>query len=76
MLKSIAGIVGFDWIKNATVKKVVRLMFNAGLVLAATNPAAAPILAVLGLVPSPEVAAVVTAILGTIEATRNAVKHD
>jgi uncharacterized protein YjgD (DUF1641 family) len=74
-MKSLAYIIGFDWIKNQTAKKVARILFNGGAVIAATNPLAAPLLAILGVIPSPEVAAAVTAILGALEAARNAIKH-
>lgn len=76
MFKSIAAIIGFDWIKNTTVKNIVRFVFNVGLVVVSGLPQAAPILTVFGIVPDPILAAQVAAAAGLIEAARSAIKHD
>lgn len=75
MMKSIAAFVGFDWIKNQTAKKTVRVIFNAGLAALSLTPAAAPVLVMLGLNTTAEAAAAVTAVLGAVEAVRGLVKH-
>ncbi len=76
MFKGIARLLGFDFIKNQTIRKVVRVMVNVGLAaVAGANPASAPLLALIGLVPGPGAVAAAGAILGAVEAVRNEVKH-
>lgn len=75
MLKGIVGLLGFDFIKNKTVRGVVRVAANVGLALAATTPVGGPILAVMGVSPSPEAGAVLGAAQLIIEAVRGSVKH-
>jgi len=76
MFKSIARIIGFDWIKNTTVKNIVRFVFNVGLVVVSGLPQAAPVLTIFGLAPDPTLAAQVAAVAGLLEAARSAIKHD
>lgn len=74
-MKGIAGIIGFDWIANQTLKKIVRLLFNCGLVFAAATPVGAPVLAILGIAPSATASAIVGGVLAVVESIRNEVKH-
>lgn len=76
MLNGLNKIIAFGWIKNETARKCVRLAFNVGLVFAASTPAAAPILAVLNLAPSPEAGAIVSAVSVILEAVRNTTKPE
>jgi len=74
-MKNISHLLGLDFIKNQTVKKIARVVLNSGLVLLAGTPYGAPLLAVLGVVPGPDAAAIVATAGALLEGVRNAIKH-
>jgi len=76
MQNIIVGLLGFDFIKNKTVRGIVRTVVTAGLAVAATTPAGAAIIGALG-VPQTTyaTAAAVLAALGGIEGVRGMFKH-
>lgn len=75
MIKGLSYIWGLDFINNRTAKKVLRIALNVAAAVAATTPAGGPLLAVLGITPSPTAGAIVGAALTLAEAVRNEVKH-
>ena len=75
-MKKFSYYWGLDFIKNKTVKKVARVVRDVGAVLLSGTPFGAPLLAVLGVAPTPEAGALVAAGAALLEAIRNQAKHE
>lgn len=73
-MKSISHLLGFDFIKNKTLRGIVRVVATAGIAVASTTPLGGAILAAAGVTPSAGAIAIITA-LGGLEGLRGLVKH-
>lgn len=73
-MNPIIKFLGFDFIKNKTLRGIVRVMATAGIALASTSPQGAALLGALGVEPSAAAVAVITA-LGGLEGIRGRLKH-
>ena len=73
-MKGLVKLLGFAWIKNHRVRKVVRLVANVGIVLASQTPAGAVILSIVGVTTPTEAASVATAGVALFEAVRGELK--
>jgi len=73
-MNNLIALLGFDFIKNKTVRGIVRTVVTAGIAVASTTPAGAAIVGALGLPVSAKVLGVLTA-LGGLEGIRGMLKH-
>lgn len=74
-MKSLSYYWGLDFIRNQKAKKVLRVLRDVGAVIVTGTPYGAPLLALLGVTPTPEAGAIVAAGAALLEAVRNQVKH-
>lgn len=73
-MKPIAGLLGFDFIKNKTLRGVARVVSTAAICIAATTPQGAAVLTALGISPDATGLALIAA-LGGVEGLRKIIKH-